>query len=146
MSATFAIPRRAAARRTPTLPAVAALCGHGGWLRPAAAPRSRQQPPPPPRRTFFYQALDKASHKLKSTIDSSFLNELGGKKLVGKDQFGNQYYEEPPPPNSYHRHIRSVKPPGEEMRAPARKSSADGPRELTVLCVRSWRPLHGDGL
>ncbi len=69
--------------------------------------------PEPLRRSFFYQALDKASHKLKSKLDASLLNDLGGKKLVGKDRFGNQYFEQPPPPDSYHRHIRSVRPPGE---------------------------------
>jgi hypothetical protein len=99
----------------------------------------------PLRRTFFYQALDKASHKLKSKLDASLLNELDSKKLVGTDCFGNQYFEKPPPPDSYHRHIRSVRPPGEwPLNLPAFHALA-----LTTAMLgsaRSRRLVDGSGL
>eukprot|EP01043_Picozoa_sp_COSAG02_P028795 COSAG02_NODE_1762_length_11027_cov_27.491947_8_plen_134_part_00 len=99
----------------------------------------------PLRRTFFYQALDKASHKLKSKLDASLLNDLGGKKLVGKDRFGNQYFEQPPPPDSYHRHIRSVRPPGEWLLNRAAFSWLDLTAAL-LMFARSRRLVDGSGL
>ncbi len=119
------LPPRTTAASFPRL--TAADLSHGSPLQQQQQKQQQQQPlqqwrrqhrwhasqPEPLRRSFFYQALDKASHKLKSKLDASLLNDLGGKKLVGKDRFGNQYFEQPPPPDSYHRHIRSVRPPGE---------------------------------